>query len=124
MLEITTAERVIDTELERQVARRAARETPVMQAIYRAFVARGGPVPVEELMAALPGMSGDAVASELVALDADDLIQITAGSVEIAYPSRPGRRRSSRAWPRTGIATPAARSMRSEWPPCWGSPSK
>lgn len=86
MLEITTAERVIDTELERQAGRRAARETPVMQAIYRAFVARGGPVPVEDLMAALPGTSSDALASELVALDEDDLIQITAGRVEIAYP--------------------------------------
>jgi hypothetical protein len=86
MLEITTAERIIDTELERQVGRRAARETPVMQAIYRAFTARGGPVPVEDVMAAVPGMSRDAVTSRLAALDEDDLIQTIDGRVEIAYP--------------------------------------
>src|SRR5512145_1619892 len=86
MFEITTADRIIDTELERQVGRRAVRETPVMQAIYRAFVARGGPVPVETLTAAVPGMSPDAVASRLAALDEDDLIQINDGQVEIAYP--------------------------------------
>lgn len=93
MLEITTAEKIIDTEIERQVGRRAARETPVMQTIYRAFLDRGGPVPVEGLMAAVPGMSRDAVASRLAALDEDDLIQITDGSVEIAYPfaARPTR---------------------------------
>lgn len=86
MLEITTAEKIIDTEIERQVGRRAARQTPVMQTIYRAFVARGGPVPVEDVMAAVPGMSRDAVASRLAALDEDDLIQITNGKVEVAYP--------------------------------------
>lgn len=86
MLEITTAEKIIDTEIERQVDRRAARETPVMQAIYRAFLDRGGPVPVDYVMAAVPGMSRDAVASRLVALDEDDLIQITDGRVEVAYP--------------------------------------
>ena len=86
MLEITTAERIIDTELERQVGRRAVRETPVMQAIYRAFVARGGPVPVEDLNTAVPGMSPDAVASRLAALDRDDLIQISDRQVEVAYP--------------------------------------
>jgi Alkylmercury lyase len=86
MFEITTAEKIIDTEIERQVGRRAARETPVMQTIYRAFLDRGGPVPVEDVMAAMPGMSRDAVATRLAALDEDDLIQIGHGSVEIAYP--------------------------------------
>jgi hypothetical protein len=86
MLEITTAERILDTELERQVGRRAVRETPVMQAIYRAFVARGGPVPIEDFLATVPGMSRDAVASRLAVLDEDDLIQISDGQVEIAYP--------------------------------------
>ena len=86
MLEITTAERIIDTELERQVGRRAVRETPVMQTIYRTFVARGGAVPVETLTAAVPGMSPDIVGTRLAALDEDDLIQIRDGQVEIAYP--------------------------------------
>jgi hypothetical protein len=86
MFEITTAERIIDTELERQVGRRAVRATPVMQTIYRAFVGRGGPVPVEDVMAAVPGMSRDAVASRLAALDEDDLIQTIDGRIEIAYP--------------------------------------
>lgn len=86
MLEITTAEKIIDAEIERQVGRRAARETPVMQAIYRAFLDRGGPVLVEDVITGVPGMPGDAVASRLAVLDEDDLIQITRGRVEIAYP--------------------------------------
>jgi hypothetical protein len=86
MLEITTAERIIDAELEREVGRRAARETPVMLAIYRAFAARGEPVPVEDLLAAVPRMSRDEVASRLAALDEDDLIETIDGRVEIAYP--------------------------------------
>jgi len=86
MLEITTAERIIDTEIERQVGRRAAREAPVMRTIYQAFLARGAPVPVEDVMAAVPDMSRDAVASRLTALDEDDLIQIVDGKVETAYP--------------------------------------
>jgi len=86
MLEITTADKIIDTEIERQVGRRAAREEPVMHTIYRAFLARGGPVHVEDVMAAVEGMSRDAVASRLAALDEDDLIQIADGKVETAYP--------------------------------------
>jgi Alkylmercury lyase len=86
MLEITTAERIIDTEIERQVGRRAVREMPVMQVVYRAFIDRGGPVAVEDILAAVPGMPRDVAASQLAALDEDDLIQIIEGSVEVAYP--------------------------------------
>src|SRR5207247_8961669 len=58
----------------------------VMQTIYQAFLEHGGPVPVEDIMAAIPGLPRDAVASQLTALDEDDLILIDDGCVEIAYP--------------------------------------
>ncbi len=38
--------------LERQVARRAAREQPLVGRVLRAFVEHGGPIPVEDLLAA------------------------------------------------------------------------
>jgi hypothetical protein len=86
MLEFATAEAVIDGELERQLSHRSARETPVMRAIYWAFADRGGPVAVDAILAGVPGLSSEAVASRLVELDEDDVIQVTEGRVEIAYP--------------------------------------
>src|SRR5262245_47727838 len=41
--------------LERQAARRAARKQPLVQLILRTFVHRGGPIPVEDIIAASPG---------------------------------------------------------------------
>lgn len=87
MLEIKTAEELITPELEAEwAARRSARESPVLQHILRTFLAVGGPVSLEAVEAALPGYSRDALREHLTALDAQDLIQVGAAGVEIAYP--------------------------------------
>ncbi len=86
-LEIKTAAELIALDVEgRQGARRAARETALMRAVYQAFVARSGPVHVDEIVAALPGRAPETVVQELAQLDADDMIRIRAGQVDLAYP--------------------------------------
>jgi hypothetical protein len=85
MLEFKTAAELMDADIELQIGRRTTRQTPVLQAIYRAFLHRGGPVPVADVVAALPE-SRATVEDELASLDADDVIQLTEGQVEIAYP--------------------------------------
>jgi hypothetical protein len=87
MLEIKTAEQLITPELEAEwSARRSARQSPALQHILRAFLAVGGPVPLEAVEAALSGYTRDALREHLTALDAQDLIQLSADGVEIAYP--------------------------------------
>jgi hypothetical protein len=86
MLEIKTAAELIEVDVDFQARRRAARQTPVLQAIYRIFLDRGGPVPIEEIVAALPGTPRSTLESDLDRLDEDDLIQVIDGRVEIAYP--------------------------------------
>ncbi len=86
MLEIKTAEEFIETDVDFQTKRRAARQSPVLQAIYREFLARGGPVSAEQIAETLPGIPRSALERDLAVLDADDLIQLTDGHVEIAYP--------------------------------------
>jgi hypothetical protein len=41
--------------LERQAARRAARQQPLARLILRTFLHQGGPIPVEDIIAASPG---------------------------------------------------------------------
>jgi alkylmercury lyase-like protein len=72
--------------LERQAARRAARQQPLVRLILRTFLQRSGPIPVEDLIAASPGGHGAALRDALVALDDDDLIRVRAGQIDIAYP--------------------------------------
>jgi len=87
MLEIKTAVELIDPELEaRWAARRADRASGLMQYVLRTFVERGGPVEIDEVVAACPNEGPDAVGRALVALDEQDLIQIRDGRIEIAYP--------------------------------------
>jgi Alkylmercury lyase len=76
-LVILTADQLIalDTEGWRQF-RRAARETPALTRILRAFLAHGGPIAVEEIL--------DAQA--LKRLNEHDLIRIRDGRIDIAYP--------------------------------------
>ena len=69
-LEIKTADELINPELEaRWAARRAARHTEVLQLILQTFVDQGGPVPVAEVMAGVPGQSPETVQSALYSLD-------------------------------------------------------
>src|SRR5262249_50984008 len=86
MLEIRTAAALVEADVEFQARRRAARQTRILQAIYRAFLDRGGPVPVEAILTALPGTARSSVERELATLDEDDLIQVRDGQVAIAYP--------------------------------------
>src|SRR6266851_9280331 len=87
-LEIRTAAELTDPELEaRWTARRAARETDVLQQVLGAFVERAGPVKVEQIVAAFTdGPPPEGIRADLAKLDADDLIQIRDGLVDAAYP--------------------------------------
>lgn len=86
-LAIKTAEefRTLDS-LERQASRRATRETSLVQQILQLFVDRGGPIPVEDIVAASHGSPTAAIRDALIALDDDDLIRVRDGHVDIAYP--------------------------------------
>jgi hypothetical protein len=72
--------------LERQAARRAARQEPLTRLILRTFLQQGGPIPVEDIIAASPGARPDALHDALVALDDEDLIRVRAGQIDLAYP--------------------------------------
>lgn len=86
-LAIKTAEEFRTLEwLERQAARRAARETPLVRHILRLFVDRGGPIPVDDIVTALHGSPAAAIHDALIALDDDDLVRVRDGHVDIAYP--------------------------------------
>jgi hypothetical protein len=67
--------------LERQAARRAARQQPLVRLILRTFLQGGAPIPIHDLVTSAPD-GHDA----LMALDADDLIRVRAGQVDVAYP--------------------------------------
>ena len=86
-LVILTAEELrARSQLERQVARRAAREEPLVRLILRTFLDRGGPISIEDIVAASPGGSAEAIHDALVALDDDDLIRVRAAQIDVAYP--------------------------------------
>jgi hypothetical protein len=87
VLEIRTAAELIALDMEgRQVARRAARETELLQRIFRAFVERAGPVRLDEIASAFSGQAPDSIAQALDRLDDDDLLRIRGGDVDVAYP--------------------------------------
>jgi len=87
ILEIKTADELIDQDLEaRWTTRRTARQTDVFRRILRTFLARGGPIPVEDIVAALQDGPAEAIHQALAALDDDDLIRIRDRRVDIAYP--------------------------------------
>jgi Alkylmercury lyase len=86
-VEIKTAEELVDPVLEaRWMARREAPLTDVLQAVLRAFRDRGGPVSLDAITVALPGVPPAVVRERLVALNEEDLIQLKGDRVEIAYP--------------------------------------
>jgi hypothetical protein len=86
-LVIKTARELIEREsLVRQASRRAARQTALVQDILRRFVHRGGPIPVEHLVAPADGKSATEIYAALTRLDDEDLIRIRGGYIDIAYP--------------------------------------
>jgi len=86
-LEIKTANELIALDVEgRGRARRAGRETLASRRILRIFLDRGGPIPVDEIVAAFQDGPGEAIHQALAALDNDDLIRIRDGHIDIAYP--------------------------------------
>jgi Alkylmercury lyase len=86
-LEIRTAAELIDLDIEgRGRARRAARETELMRRVFQAFVDRAGSVPVDEIVSAFPDRAPEHVRETLTKLDAEDLIRLGAGRVDLAYP--------------------------------------
>jgi alkylmercury lyase-like protein len=86
-LEIKTADELTALDVEgRGRTRRAGRETSASKRILRIFLDRGGPIPVDEIVAAFQDGPGEAIHQALVALDNDDLIRIRTGQIGIAYP--------------------------------------
>ncbi len=86
-LEIKTAAELIALDIEgRQAARRAARETELMRRVLRAFIDRTDAVWVEDIVAAFPAQLPETVFEALATLDEDDLVRISAGRVDLAYP--------------------------------------
>lgn len=86
-LEIKTAAEVIALDIEgRGRARRAARETELLRRVFQTFVDRAGPVQVDEIVSAFPHQAPGRVREALTKLDAEDLIRIGAGRVDLAYP--------------------------------------
>jgi len=82
-----TAAQLADARLDaRWRARRSGPEARVFRAVLRAFVERAGPVPVEAVVASLPELDAARVREGLVRLDADDLLVLAGGAVDVAYP--------------------------------------
>ena len=72
--------------LQRQASRRAARQEPLLRVILRTFLQRGGPIPVEDIIAASPDAHPAVLHDALVALDDDDLIRVRDSQIDVAYP--------------------------------------
>jgi hypothetical protein len=90
-LPVRTATEVMDAGFEaRWVERQAARRDEVFRRILRLFLERGGPIGADTLAAALPRWSPAAVGEALRRLDADDLVFLSDGRIELAYPFAAG----------------------------------
>jgi hypothetical protein len=84
---ILTADELIALDVEgRGKGRRAARETRTATHVLEMFLDSGGPVRVGEIVGSLRRDSDDAVHEALVELDDQDLIRISDGYVDLAYP--------------------------------------
>ena len=109
ILPILTADEFTDLDLEgRWRARRVARETQVSRQILRMFLDRGGPIPVQEIVAASKD-SPEAIHQTLSVLDNDDVIRIHEGQIDTRTRSRLPRRRLSSGCQTGRSGTPAAR---------------
>jgi hypothetical protein len=84
MLNIKSAEDLVDPELEARWATR--REDRLLHQILRLFLERGGPIRAEDIASAVPESSRGSVLARLAELDESDLIWIRDGQVALAYP--------------------------------------
>lgn len=86
-VEIRTAAEILTPERAGEwAARRAQRDDPLLRAIWREFVTRGGPVSLEAASRDVPGLTPEGLRARAAALDAADLIQMDADRVTLAYP--------------------------------------
>jgi hypothetical protein len=86
-LEIKTADELVDPEMEaRWTARRADRQTALLQHILRAFIEDGRPVPVEELRRRIGAGAAGSLTDELARLHEQDLLLLADGQIRLAYP--------------------------------------
>jgi len=86
-LVILTADELIALDVEgRGRARRAARESSTATRILQMFLDRSGPFPVGEIVARLQHGSAESVHDALAKLDDEDMIRISDGRVDLAYP--------------------------------------
>lgn len=86
-VEIRTAAEILTPERAGEwAARRAQRDDPLLRAIWREFIAAGGPVTLEAAAWAVPGLVPEALRARATALDAADLIGLDGDRVTLAYP--------------------------------------
>jgi hypothetical protein len=86
-LEIKTAAEMMALDLEgRHQARRAARATEPMLRVFKAFLDHAEPPHLDDVVAAFPEQRRGSIREALGKLDEEDLVQIRAGRVHIAYP--------------------------------------
>jgi len=52
----------------------------------RAFLERGGPIPIEDIVSASSEGAPETIHDALVSLDDDDLIRVRSAQIDIAYP--------------------------------------
>jgi Alkylmercury lyase len=71
-------------------ARRDARQDETLHTVWQAFLERGGPIAIDEIVRALPERAPADVRASLTALDGDDLLVLAAEHVELAYPFATG----------------------------------
>ncbi len=74
------------TPLELQAARRVARERPLVRLILKIFLEQGGPISVQDVVAASPDGHAKELQDALPALDDEDIIRVRAGQIDVAYP--------------------------------------
>jgi Alkylmercury lyase len=72
--------------LQRQAAHLRARRQPLVRLILRTFLEQGGPIPVEDIIAASRDTQAKAIHDVLATLDDEDIIRVRAGHIDIAYP--------------------------------------
>ncbi len=86
-LPIKTLDELMDPAVEaRQVARRAARQNALLRQVWRAFLARGTPIPIAMVSGEATRLDPAAVWDGLTRLDEEDLILLQDGIVRLAYP--------------------------------------